>query len=144
MVHLNFSTTIVAEAIDDSGAKEILSEERGDIGREHHFCERCAEDYYASEFGSHRNLICLSDWYRDYLYDILEAEHSKVIYEGEDESQLIRASEVMRNVLRQQLEKEKIELNEEVFTMLLTDLIGSHHFYARRNAYKNKKAGDQS
>ena len=45
----------------------------------------------------------------------------------------------MRNFLREQLTKDKVELNEDAFGMLFRDFIGSHHFYSREDEHKRKK-----
>jgi hypothetical protein len=41
----------------------------------------------------------------------------------------------MRRFLREHLTKDKIELNDDAFGMLLGDFFGSHHFYTRIDEY---------
>jgi hypothetical protein len=93
-----------------------------------------------SGFNPLRNFLCVSDSYRSSLYDVLEATHPEAFYDGEDYSKLAQASEMMSAFLRQELKKAKINVNEDVFMMLFLDFIGSHHFYARRDAFKRKTA----
>ena len=129
-VHLTGATIIDAQ----SGAEPSVEK------HEHHFCQQCANGYFADDpaLSSFRNLICLSDSFRSRLYDLLEADHPKAFYDGEDDLQLMSASEVMNTLLRRQLKKEKIEVNQEVFMMLFLDFIGSRDFYTRREEHKKK------
>jgi len=110
------------------------------IPREQHFCEQCADTYFACTPGMNprRDLICLSDSYRAKLSDLLEATHPEA-FDDKDAKTPQRASDEMRNFLREQLTKEKIELNEDAFDMLFRDFIGSHHFYSRADEQKRKK-----
>jgi protein-arginine kinase activator protein McsA len=106
----------------------------------HHFCEECADAFFARTPGmnSSRNLICLSDWFRSKLYDLLEAHHPEA-FEGSDSAACCRSSEVMRRVLREQLVKAKLEMSDDAFEMLCGDFFGSHHFYTRADEYKKRK-----
>jgi len=108
--------------------------------REQHFCEQCADTYFACTPGmnSARRLICLSDSYRAKLYDLLETAHPEAFDNGDTEA-CRRGSELMRSFLREHLAKEKIELNDDGFDMLCQDFFCSHHFYSRIDEYKQKK-----
>ena len=108
--------------------------------REQHFCQECADSYFACMPGmnSMRHLLCLSDSYRSKLYDLLEIAHPEA-FDNSDTEACRRGSELMRNFLREHLTKDKIELNEEAFDMLCGDFFGSHHFYSRADEYKRKK-----
>jgi uncharacterized protein (DUF2249 family) len=108
--------------------------------REHHFCNDCADEYFARTPGmnSSRHLICLSDWYRSKLYDLLEAEHPEG-FDYSDTEACRRGSELVRVFLRKHLAMDGIELNEDGFEMLWSDLNCSHHFYTRADEYKRKK-----
>jgi hypothetical protein len=108
--------------------------------REQHFCKVCADTFFACTPGmnSARHLICLSDWYRSNLYDLLEAAHPEA-FDNSDTEACPRGSELMRNFLREHLTKDKIELNEDAFEMLCGDFYCSHHFYTRANKPKRKK-----
>ena len=87
---------------------------------------------------SHRDLICLSDWYRSKLYDLLESTQPEAFDNSTTEA-CRRGSELMRNFLREHLMKAKLELNEDAFEMLAGDFFGSHHFYTRSDEYNRKK-----
>jgi hypothetical protein len=128
-VHL--ATTVQAEGLEHESGTQ----------REQHFCEQCANDYFARTPGmrSLRGLICLSDSFRARLYDLLEVAHPEVFDDCEDPLVMMRAAEAMRTFLRLQLEKEKIEVNDEVFDMLCGDFMGSDHFYSRRDEYRRKR-----
>jgi protein-arginine kinase activator protein McsA len=128
MVHL---TTIV-EA-------EGFGQESG-TQREQHFCEQCADTYFACTPGmnSARDLIRLSDSYRSKLYDLLEATHPEA-FDNSDTEACRRASELMRSFLRERLTKDGIEINEDGFNMLCGDFFASHHFYSRQAEFKRKK-----
>jgi len=108
--------------------------------REQHFCEQCADEYFARTPGmnSSRHLICLSDSYRSKLYDLLQKAHPEA-FDNSDTEACRRGSELMRNFLRKHLSKDKIELNEDGFDMLCQDFVGSHHCYSRIDEYKRKK-----
>ena len=122
-----------------SGTSQILPGGEPLALQEHHFCEPCANEYYKTQFGAPRNLLCLSDWFRERLYDIMEESHPEAFYDGEDEAEVIKAAVAMETVLRDELQKEGISVNEDVFAMLATDLIGSHRYYSRREAWNKKK-----
>ncbi len=108
--------------------------------REQHFCEQCADAYFACTPGmnSRRHLICLSDSYREGLYDLLEASHPEAFDNSTTEA-CRRTSELMRRFLREHLTKDGVELNEDGFEMLCTEFFGSHHYYTRADEYKRKK-----
>jgi hypothetical protein len=108
---------------------------------EHHFCAECADDYFANTPGmnSSRDLICLSEWYRSKLYDLLETTHPEA-FDNSDTEACRRGSELMRNFLRKHLTNNKIEMNEDAFEMLCKDFFCSHHFYSRVDEYKRKKS----
>jgi len=128
-VHL--TTTVVAP---------LFGQEPG-TQRKQHFCEQCADTYFACTPGmnSARQLICLSDSYRSRLYDLLEATHPEAFDNSNcDREASWQRSKLMRDFLREELKKENIELNEDGFGMLFGDFIGSHHFYRRRDEYKRK------
>jgi protein-arginine kinase activator protein McsA len=110
--------------------------------REQHFCEECADTYYAQTPGmnSSRKLICLSDFYRFKLYDLLEAAHPEAFDNSTTEA-CRKGSELMCKFLREHLTNDGIELNEDGFKMLCSDFFGSHHFYTRENEYKKRKKG---
>jgi len=128
MVHL--TTTVEVEGV---------GEEPGTT-RERHFCEQCADTFFACTRGmnSARHLICLSDSYRAKLYVLLEATHPEA-FDDEDAETCQRASDLMRDFLREHLTKDKIELNEDAFEMLCRDFFGSHHFYRHADEHKRKK-----
>jgi protein-arginine kinase activator protein McsA len=109
--------------------------------REQHFCQECADAYFACTPGMNasRHLICLSDSYRSKLYDLLESAHPEAFDNSTIEA-CQRGSELMRRFLREHLTKDKIELNEDAFRMLLRDFFGSHHFYSRIDEYNKRKA----
>ena len=100
--------------------------------REHHFCQECADAYFARSPGMNasRDLICLSDWYRSKLYDLLEAAHPEA-FDNSDTEACRRGSALMRVFLRAHLTNDGVELNEDGFQMLCSDFFGSHHFYER-------------
>ena len=119
-------------------AEESVAEQSGEW--EHHFCRECADEYFARTAGmnSSRGLICLSDWYRSKLYDLLETTHPKAFDNSTSEA-CCRGSELMRQFLREHLTKDKIDLNEDAFEMLVADFFGSHHFYTRVDEYNKRK-----
>jgi len=118
---------------------EGLGQEPG-IQREQHFCEQCADTYFACTPGrnSARHLICLSDFYRSKLYDLLEATHPDA-FDDKDAETCRRASDLMRVFLREHLTKDGLRMNEDAFEMLCRDFFCSHHFYSRADEYKRKK-----
>ncbi len=109
---------------------------------ERHFCEPCSNDYMRGSptLSAMRSLICLSEGYRSRLYDLLETAHPEAFYDGDDEQLTERAAEAMTLFLREQLKKERIEVNDQVFEMLVCDFIGSHDFYTRRDAFHQQKS----
>ena len=119
--------------------QDLLGLEPG-TQREQHFCEQCADAYFASTPGmnSRRHLICLSDSYRARLYDLLEATAPEAFDNSTTEA-CRRTSELMCRFLREHLTKDGIELNEDGFEMLCADFLGSHHYYTRADEYKRKK-----
>ena len=128
MVHL--TTTVFAQGLDQPPGSE----------GEQHFCEECADEYFARTPGmnSSRGLICLSDRYRSKLYDLLEATHPEA-FDNEDTEACQRASDLMQKFLRKNLSEARIEVNDDVFEMLCADFFCSHHFYTRADEYKKKK-----
>lgn len=106
---------------------------------EHHFCRECADEYFARtpRMNSSRDLICLSDWCRSKLCDLLEVEHPEA-FDNSDTEACYRGSELMRSFLREHLAKTKIELNEDAFEMLCGDFFGSHHFYTRVDEHNKR------
>jgi len=107
---------------------------------ERHFCRECADEYFARTPGMNasRDLICLSDWYRSKLYDLLEAEHPEA-FDNSDAETCELASELTRAFLRQHLTLDGIQLNEDGFEMLWSDFSCSHHYYSRADEYKRRK-----
>ena len=108
--------------------------------REMHLCRECADTYFASTPGlnSSRGLICLSDWYRQRLYDQLESLHPEAFDNSDDEA-CRKGSEVMIRFLTEQLAREKLEIKGDAFEMLLVDFFGSHHFYTRLDEVNKRK-----
>jgi protein-arginine kinase activator protein McsA len=112
----------------------------GDTQQEQHFCKDCADDLFARTPGmnSSRDLICLSDWYRSKLYDLLEVEHPEAFdYSNAEACQ--RGSDLARRFLKRHLAKAGVELNEDGLMMLWSDFNCSHHFYTRADEYKQRK-----
>jgi hypothetical protein len=107
--------------------------------REQHFCRECADEYFVrTGMNASRGLICLSDWYRSKLYDLLELEHPEAFdYSTTEACEL--GSESARVLLRRHLAEDGIELNEDGFMMLWSDFNCSHHFYTRADEYKRRK-----
>jgi protein-arginine kinase activator protein McsA len=118
----------------------------GDLGQEpiklqaQHFCPECADNYFACtpEMNSSRDLICLSDFFRSKLYDLLEKTHPEAFDNSTSEA-CRRTSELMRNFLREQLNKAKIEVNEDAFEMLCSDFFCSDHYYSRAEEVKRRR-----
>ena len=104
------------------------------------FCRECADNYYATTPGmnSARALICLDNWYRTKLYDLLEATHPEA-FDNHDREACIRGCDVMRKFLRKQLRKENIQIRGDAFKMLCLDFFTSHHFYARIDEFNRRK-----
>ena len=107
---------------------------------EHHFCEECADKYFASTPGmnSARGLICLSDAYREKLYDKLEAELPEIFIETDDQVLMGKRAETMSEFLREELKREGIEVNEDAFGMLFSGLFCTYHFYDRQDRFNGK------
>jgi hypothetical protein len=107
--------------------------------QEQHFCRECADEYYARTPGmnSSRHLICLSDWYRSKLYDLLEATHPEA-FDNHDRDACVRGSDIMRKFLRKQLRKANLQISGDAFQMLCIDFYCSHHFYRRADEFKKK------
>ena len=97
-----------------------------------HFCRECADAFFACTPGmnSSRHLICLSDWYRSKLYDLLEQAHPEA-FDNSDNEACERGSDLMRKFLREHLTKDGVELNQDGLDMLCQDFFGSYHFYDR-------------
>src|SRR5579859_9900 len=89
-----------------------------------HFCEPCADKYFAEMPGMNasRRLICLSDAYRNRLYDLLEETHPEV-FDNKDAETCRRGSQLMREFLRKNFEKDKLEITGDAFEMLCHDFI---------------------
>jgi len=107
-----------------------------------HLCTDCADKLFAASPGTNqmRNQICLSDFYRTKLFDLLEATHPEVFYRGNDNTKLHEISKLMESLLREQLKKDGVELNEDAFQMLRSDLCFSHHYYDRADDYNKSHA----
>ncbi len=84
-----------------------------------------------------RGLICLSDEYRLKLYDLLGAAHPEA-FDNHDTEACLRSSLVIQEFLREQLRKEKIEVNEDAFNMLCQSLFSSREFNVRVEEYRRK------
>src|SRR5437899_9046802 len=107
---------------------------------EQHFCQECADAFFASIPGmknAMRDLICLSDSYRSKLYDLLESTHPEA-FDNHDTEACRRGSKLTRKFLREQFKKDSIEVNGEVFNMLLGSF-WSGEFYDRAKKYRKKK-----
>src|SRR5882672_9270889 len=101
-------------------AEDSAAEQAGEW--EHHFCRECADAYFTRTPGmnSSRGLICLSDWYRSRLYDLLETTHPEA-FDNSTTAACCRGSELTQHFLREHLTKDKIELNADAFEMLARD-----------------------
>lgn len=143
MVHLSESTTeFAAEEGIDPESVDLDSVPHRDLGqKEQHFCNECADQYFAITPGmnSSRDLICLSDAYRKKLLDKVAAELPEVFYDGEDRKRAKEIAEKERGFLKQELTRERIEVNEDAFDMLWCDLFCSWHFYERRDAFNGRE-----
>ena len=132
MVHLTTTTAefAVEEGIDpDTVDVEALMQEAGQVS-ERHFCEECADRYYAStpEMNSSRRLICLSEAYRRRLLDKVEAELPEAFYEGEDQKRSREVNEKMMEFLKRELERDGIPVEGDAFWMLYADLFCKAEF----------------
>ena len=94
----------------------------------HHFCEDCADAYHKGFGNSFRSLIQLTDWYRSKLYDLLEAERPEAFKSGNE----VEGGEYMGQFLSNQLNREGIEVSDDVFSMLFGDFVGSAEVYERQ------------
>lgn len=113
---------------------------KADTQPEQSFCKSCADEYYATTPGlnSARDLICLSDYYRSKLYDLLEATHPEA-FDNSDREACDRGSKLMSRFLRKQLKIDRMDIRGDAFDMLCQDFIGSHHFYSRIDEFNRKK-----
>jgi len=107
---------------------------------EHHFCQTCADAYYANTPGMNpmRSLISLSDSYRFKLYDLLEKAHPEA-FDNHDTEACRRSSQIMRTFLRERFKQDGLEVSGDAFDMLCSDFFGSHHFYTRLREFNRKK-----
>jgi len=106
---------------------------------EQHFCQECADAFFAAVPGmknAMRDLICLSDSYRSRLYDLLETTHPEA-FDNRDTEACRSGSKLTRKLLREQFTKDGIEVNDEVFDMLLGSF-WSGEFYSRAKKYRKK------
>jgi len=112
----------------------------GDTQKKQHFCRECADEFFARTPGlnSSRGLICLSDWYRSKLYDLLEVEHPEAFDYSTTEA-CRHGSELARSFLKRHLVESGIELNDDGLMMLWSDFNCSHHFYTRADEYNRRK-----
>jgi hypothetical protein len=150
VVHLSTQTrTFTTDKLIDAELEDLgpvnLEDDQADVAKEErHFCEDCADAYYASTPGmnAQRSLICLSDFFRTRLYDRLEADHPDAFYDGDDHQTLARAMETITEFLRRELEEAGIGINDDAFGMLLSDFCCSWHFYERRDEVKKRRGDD--
>ena len=91
---------------------------------------------------SSRNLICLSDAYRERLLDKIETELPEAFYDGEDRARLIKIAEKQMEFLRRELEREGIPMEGDALTMLWSDLFCGWHFYERRDRFNRGDDGE--
>jgi protein-arginine kinase activator protein McsA len=131
---------MLCESCNQRDAVVHLTTTEGETRNEQHFCRECADEYFARTPGenSHRGLICLDDWYRSKLYDLLEVEHTEA-FDCSTTEACRRGSAATRAFLRRHLAQAGIELNEDAFIMLWSDFNCSHHFYTRADEYKRRK-----
>ncbi len=85
-----------------------------------------------------RDLVCLSDSYRSKLFDLLETTHPEA-FDNHDREACTRGSKLTREFLLQQFKKDGIEVNDEVFNMLLGSF-WSREFYTRAEKYRKEKS----
>ena len=142
-MHLTTTTAefAVEEGVDpDSVDVEALMQDSGEVS-ERHFCEECADKYYASTPGmnSSRDLICLSDAYRKRLLDKVDVELPEAFYEGDDPKRQREVSEKMMEFLRRELEREGIPVEGDAFLMLWSDLFCRAEFYERRDSFHGRE-----
>jgi hypothetical protein len=103
--------------------------------RTFHFCEACAKAIVPLMPELPPQLLCLSDLYRSRLYDALQSSHPEAFYTREDPKLRRKATNAMETFLREQLRKDKIDIGDFAFQMLLHDFSFSRHFYERRDLY---------
>lgn len=122
-------------AIDTSGA-----EGDSDIQQPQSMCTSCADSYYANTPGlnSARDLIRISDFYREKLYDLLETTHPEA-FDNHDTEACVHGSELMCAFLKKQLRKDRMDIRGDAFDMLCKDFFGSRHFYERADKFNGKK-----
>jgi hypothetical protein len=111
----------------------------GSSSRQKHYCRDCADAYFARTPGMNpsRNLVKLSDYYRNKLYDELESQ-SPEVFDNSTTEACVRGSDLMRRFLRKRLAQDNIRLNKDGFEMLCHDLFTTHHFYDRGDRVKAK------
>ena len=111
----------------------------GPSSRQKHYCRDCADAYFARTPGMNpqRNLVKLSDYYRNKLYDELESQSPEVFDNSTNEA-CARGSDLMRRFLRKRLAQDNIRLNKDGFEMLCHDLFTTRHFYDRSDRVKAK------
>jgi len=129
------------EALVHLTQTSCVPDSQGERGtKKQHFCEQCAEAYFATTPGmnSSRGLICLSDFYRSKLYDLLESAHPEA-FDNHDDEACRRGSEAMRKFLRKHLKQDKVKVSGDALEMLCQDFFGSHHFYTRLDEFNRKK-----
>jgi hypothetical protein len=95
--------------------------------REQHFCKECLDTYFACTpwMNPLRGLICLSDDYRQKLYELLWPKHPEA-WDNRDVEACRRGSKIMEAFLREHLKKEKIEVNDDAFGMLFGSFLDSN------------------
>ena len=107
-----------------------------DVGeRTFHFCEACAKAIVPLMPELPPQLLCLSDLYRSKLYDALESSHPEAFYASDDPKLRRKATNAMETFLREQLKKDKIDIGDFAFQMVLHDFSFSRHFYERWDLY---------
>ena len=108
---------------------------------EHHFCEECADKFFAStpEMNSTRGLICLSDAYREKLCDKLEAQLPEIFIDTDDQVLMGKRAAKMAEFFRNELKREGIEVSGDAFGMLFSDLFCTFHFYDRQDRFNESK-----
>jgi hypothetical protein len=141
-VHLRQTTRefSVEEGVDPETVDLSVVPHKEVEGSEKHFCEECADRYFASTPGmnSARGLICLSDTYRAKLHDKLEVELPEVFSDPDDEVLAGKRATKMERFLREELKREGIEVNDDAFGMLFGDLFCSYHFYNRQDRFNGR------
>ena len=107
--------------------------------RSRHYCRDCADAYFSRTPGmnSARDLVKLSDYYRNKLYDELESQ-SPEVFDNSTTEACVRGSDLMRRFLRKRLAQDNITLNKDGFEMPCNDLFCSSHFYDRSERVRAK------